>query len=178
LRFANLRFSVHLIRAELTRQDYQSVAMKTVCISALIALAAWLAIFFFGVLPYAGIRTLKIENRPHVVGFFSNYRVVSGTKGSRYVLATLDFDRPSSKVVVHCKIDPYRLGLVDTEASKLSSAQFAVRMDSCAEAIQLPLGSPDDLWGWIKAPFDRFNVCSISWMCSWFRCAARLRRAA
>jgi hypothetical protein len=124
--------------------------MKTVRISTLIALAAWLAIFFFGMLPYAGIRTLKIENRPHVFGFFSNYRVVSGTKGSRYVLATLDFDRPSSKGVVHCKIDPYQLGLVNTEASKLSSAQFAVRTDSCAEAIQLPLSSPYDLWGWIR----------------------------
>ena len=127
--------------------------MKTVRISNLIALAAWLAIFFLGVLPYAGIRTLKIKNRPHVVGFFSNYRVVSGTKGSRYVLATLDFDRPTSDGVVHCKIDPYRLGTVNTDASKLSSAQFAVRMDSCAEAIQLPLSSPHDLWGWISLFF-------------------------
>ena len=127
--------------------------MKTVRISALIALAAWLAIFFFGVLPYAGIRTLEIENRPHVIGLFSNYRVVSGTKGSRYVLATLDFDRPDSKGVVHCKIDPHQLGRVHTEASKLSSAQFAVRTDSCAEAIQLPLSSPYDLWGWIRLLF-------------------------
>jgi hypothetical protein len=127
--------------------------MKTVRISFLIALAAWLAIFIFGVLPYAGIRTLKVENRPQVVGFFSNYRVVSGTKGARYVLATLDFDRPGSKGVVHCKIDPYQLGLVNTEASKLSSAQFAVRIDSCAEAIQLPLGTPHDLWGWIRLLF-------------------------
>jgi hypothetical protein len=145
--------SVHLIRVELTREDYQSVTMKTMRISILIALAAWLAIFFFGVLPYAGIRTLKVKSRPHVVGFFSNYRVVSGTKGSRYVLATLDFDRSSSEGVVHCKIDPYQLGLANTEASKLSSAQFAVRIDSCAETIQLPLSSPHDLWAWIRLIF-------------------------
>jgi hypothetical protein len=123
--------------------------MKTVRNTALIVLAVWLAIFFFGVLPYAGIRALKIECRPHVVGFFSNYRVVSGTKGARYVLATLDFDRPSPRGVVHCKFDPYRLGTVNTDASKLSSAQFAVRTDSCAEAIQLPPGTPQDLSGWL-----------------------------
>jgi hypothetical protein len=123
--------------------------MKTIRISTLTALAMWLAIFFLGVLPYAGIRTLNIEKRPHVVGFFSNFRVVSGTKGSRYILATLDYDRPSSGGEVHCRVDPYRLGPAGTEASKLSSAQFAVRTDSCAEAIQLPLSSPHDLRGWI-----------------------------
>lgn len=134
----------------MTRHNYQIITMKTVRLSTLIALAAWLAIFLVGVLPYAGSRTLKIESRPHVIGSFSNYRVVSGTKGSRYVLATLDFDRPGSQGVVHCKVDPYQLGPVNTEASRLSSAQFAVRMDSCAEAIQLPLSNPHDVWGWVR----------------------------
>ena len=127
--------------------------MKAVRISTLMTLAAWLVIFFLGVLPYAGIRTLDVENRPHVVGSFSNYRVVSGTKGARYVLATLDFDRPSPNGVVHCKIDSYQLGLANTEASKLSSAQFAVHMDSCAGALRLPLDIPHDLWGWISLLF-------------------------
>ncbi|MHC2257620.1 hypothetical protein ACVILK_007312 [Bradyrhizobium embrapense] len=124
--------------------------MKTVRTSFQFALAAWLVILLLGVLPYAGSQALKIKDRPRVMGFFSNYREVSGTKGSRYVVATLDFDRPSPQGLVHCKIDPYTLGPVNTEASKLSNAQFAVQMGTCEAAIQLPLGSPHDLWGWIR----------------------------
>ncbi|MHC2338044.1 hypothetical protein [Bradyrhizobium sp. USDA 4454] len=124
--------------------------MKTVRTSILFVLAAWLVIFFFGVLPYVGSQTLKVESRAHVMGFFSNYREVSGTKGSGYVVVTLDFDRPSPQGPVHCKVDPYTLGSVDTEVSKLSSAQFAVQEGTCAAAIQLPLNSPHDLWGWIR----------------------------
>jgi hypothetical protein len=51
------------------------------------------------------------------------------------------------------RVDPYQLGLVNTEPSKLSSAQFAVRIDSCAEGIQLPLSRPHDLWDWIRLFF-------------------------
>lgn len=122
---------------------------------SLIGLAIWLAAFCLGLLPYAGIQTWKINRRTHTTGVFSNHHVVRGKTDN--VFATLDFDRPNSTGFVHCKIDSYKLGRFNTEPASDTSAQFAVRDDSCAEAIRLPLSTPDNLWGWVRL----FSVGSI-----------------
>jgi hypothetical protein len=130
----------------------------------LLGAAIWLAIFFLGVLPYAGIQTWKVHRRPQATGVFSNFRVVAGTKGSRYVLATLDFDRPSATGVVHCRIDPYRMDTLNSRAASVTRAQFAVRDDSCAEAIRLPLSTPSDLLGWVYLFFIGL-ICALAGIC-------------
>lgn len=114
-------------------------------------LAIWTVTFFVFVIPLTMLHAWKVDRRPIVDGYFSEHREISGRKGRINVLATLDFDRPSSEGLVHCHVANVYMGAPNNARSYTTHTELAVHSDSCGEYSQLPLAvprTPAD-WEWL-----------------------------
>jgi hypothetical protein len=89
--------------------------------------------------PLALLRHRAISERPIVTASASDQHVVPPKKGEPYVVATLEFDRPSKDgQLVHCKIADQFVGKPYDPKAFDTQIHLAVRTDSCYDAVRMP----------------------------------------
>jgi hypothetical protein len=127
----------------------------------MVALGVWTFLFLAFVVPFAVLHAWKVSTLPVVEGTFSHHRIVEvkrhkPPRTELRVRATLEFDRPSDRGTVRCKLDDVSTGPAEKQQSFATRAELAVRTDSCHGYSVLPRDGPAIFREWV---FVFLTVC-------------------
>jgi hypothetical protein len=108
-----------------------------------VALGVWTFLFLVLVVPFALLHDWKVASLPVVEGTLSQHRVVEVKRHKPrptelWVMANLEFDRPSDHGTVPCKLDDVSIGPAANPQSFATRIELAVRTDSCHGYAMLP----------------------------------------
>jgi hypothetical protein len=108
------------------------------------AIIVWTLIFFCVILPFVSLYINKVEDRPVVTAEVTNAHevIISTEKLNPWIVADLDFDRPTADGLAHCHLKDFKMGQPNTPGAYASVLQLAVHPYSCYEPVRLPFRTP------------------------------------